>query len=619
MKLPLSQWIHRETWTDLRRLFQRMQLGPQLFVLALVCSGISALFEGLTMGLTIPLLDILFRETVPTGTVHVVGSIDLPVPAVIRETKSYLIAYLMGLVLICSTFKALCDAYSALTVLKQVQFFIQRLRNALFERFLGFGKAYFDKTPFGDLSNIVVTYCNTLTSTLMEMNNFLTIALLSVVYLGALLWISWKLTVIGVVVYPFYYLLSVQIRERMRRTSSHYVTVMGRLSQAVNEVLGSIPLILSYGTEAREKKHFVEVSGSVRELDYSMAKKQLFARGIQELYMQYLVIGLALVAYLILVRGEAVSSGSRFLVYFLILRRLASCLSSIGGVQMTLERVSGTVRTLSDVFDDSDKFIIPDGEIVFSGLQRSLTFASADFAYRPDHPVLRGVSFEIKRGEMTAIVGPSGSGKSTIMSLLQRFYDCPPNTIFLDGVDIRRYRMASVREHLAVVSQDIYLFNTTLRENLVYGLKREVPPEELASVIRRTSLEEMVKRLPHGLESRIGDRGVRLSGGEKQRVSIARAMLKRAEILLFDEATSALDTETERLIQAALDELVKTRTVLVVAHRLSTVLHADKIVVIEGGTVVEQGRVKELIAKRGRFYHYYSLQSFDTPRTGTDG
>jgi ABC-type multidrug transport system fused ATPase/permease subunit len=231
------------------------------------------------------------------------------------------------------------------------------------------------------------------------------------------------------------------------------------------------------------------------------------------------------------------------------------------------------------------------------------------FGYKEGRDVLRGLSFTVEKGTVTALVGPTGAGKTTIISLLLRYYDCPPETVFLDDTDIRDFTSASLRSHMAFVSQETLLFHDTLRANITYGLG-SVPEDRLEDVVTRARLRDFVRSLPQGLDTLIGDRGVKLSGGEKQRVSIARALLKGADILILDEATSSLDSKTEKLIQEAIEEAIRGKTAIVIAHRLSTIRNADKIVVIEDGRCVEEGRLEELLAKKGRFAEYWEEQKF---------
>ncbi len=223
--------------------------------------------------------------------------------------------------------------------------------------------------------------------------------------------------------------------------------------------------------------------------------------------------------------------------------------------------------------------------------------------------MLRDVSFDVRKGKMTAIVGPTGSGKSTLINLLMRYYDCPPGSIFIDGKDIRSFDLDSYLSRVALVSQETLLLHESLRNNIAYGLTN-VSDEAVQQVVKQARLENFVAQLPNGLDTLIGDRGTRLSGGEKQRVSIARALIKGAEILILDEATSSLDSQTERLIQEAIDEAVQGRTSIVIAHRLSTIKHADSIVVLKDGALVEQGTLDELLALNGLFQRLWQEQKF---------
>ena len=231
------------------------------------------------------------------------------------------------------------------------------------------------------------------------------------------------------------------------------------------------------------------------------------------------------------------------------------------------------------------------------------------FGYSDNRTILDDVSFTLTKGTMTAIVGPTGAGKSTIINLLMRYYECPEGTIFIDDKDIRKLTLNSYLHHTALVSQETLLLHDSLRNNITYGLDN-ISEEDLLDTVKRARLDSFVEALPEGLDTLIGDRGVKLSGGEKQRVSIARALLKGSDILILDEATSSLDSKTEKLIQEAIDEAVKGRTSIVIAHRLSTIKHADNIIVIEEGQCKEQGTLDELLAKKGAFHGLWEQQRF---------
>jgi subfamily B ATP-binding cassette protein MsbA len=248
----------------------------------------------------------------------------------------------------------------------------------------------------------------------------------------------------------------------------------------------------------------------------------------------------------------------------------------------------------------------PDARVL-PAFAREIHYEHVSFAYRPDRPVLHDIGFTVRRGEVVALVGTSGAGKSTTLDLLARFHDPVSGRVTLDGIDLRQATLASLRAQLGVVSQETILFHDTVRANIAYGL--ETPePAQVEQAARAAHAHEFVSRMPLGYDTVIGDRGVLLSGGERQRIAIARALLRNPPILLLDEATSALDTESERLVQDALERLMRERTVLVIAHRLSTVQHADRILVFEGGRIVQQGRHDELVACEGPYRRLHELQ-----------
>jgi len=305
---------------------------------------------------------------------------------------------------------------------------------------------------------------------------------------------------------------------------------------------------------------------------------------------------------------------SRFLVFFVVLKRAMTSFGILNQIFSTLASVHGPIKQIKEVFQNQDKFFVKDGTRHFGGYQQDLTFDNVFFRYSsssaPQEDVLRGVSLAIHKGEMVAIVGASGSGKTTLVSLVLRFYDPTQGAVLLDGVDIREYTLKSLHEHMAMVSQEAYIFNVPFKVNLTYGLKAEPSEKEITDVLKSVSLLELVSSWPNGLDTQIGDRGVNLSGGERQRLSIARALLKKSEIIILDEATSALDSTTEKVIQTSLHDLLKGKTSIVIAHRLSTIRHADRIIVLEGGKIVEEGNVDQLLQKKGKFHEYWSQQKF---------
>ena len=295
--------------------------------------------------------------------------------------------------------------------------------------------------------------------------------------------------------------------------------------------------------------------------------------------------------------------------YFYIILNASHKFGTISGFRGSIAACVGPLDEVMEIFSDEGKHYVRNGDENFGGLKENIEFKNLTFSYADEREVLKNVSFEVRKGKMTAIVGPTGSGKSTLINLIMRYYDCEPGSITVDGTDVREFTLDSFLRHVALVSQETLLLHDSLKNNITYGLS-EVSEEALNEAVERARLSELVSLLPEGLNTLIGDRGVKLSGGEKQRVSIARALLKGSEILILDEATSSLDSKTEKLIQEAIDEAITDRTAIVIAHRLSTIQHADSILVLEDGKIKEQGTLDELLAKKGAFYGLWEEQKF---------
>jgi subfamily B ATP-binding cassette protein MsbA len=298
------------------------------------------------------------------------------------------------------------------------------------------------------------------------------------------------------------------------------------------------------------------------------------------------------------------------LLFFYLLKQASNRFYFLSIVKNSFARVAGPIAEITKIFDDRDKFFVISGKKEFPGLTDNIEFRNLNFSYIDKTQVLKDISLTIEKGKITALVGPTGAGKTTLINLILRFYECPPSSIFIDGTDIKEFSLSSLRKHMALVSQDALLFDDTLKNNIVYGLNREISEEELTGIAHKARLYDFIMKLPHKFDTYIGDRGVRLSGGEKQRVTIARALLKNTEILILDEATSSLDSKTEKLIQEAINEAIKGRTTIVIAHRLSTIKNADKIAVVEDGRFIEEGTLPVLLDKKGKFYEYWQEQKF---------
>jgi ATP-binding cassette subfamily B protein/subfamily B ATP-binding cassette protein MsbA len=279
----------------------------------------------------------------------------------------------------------------------------------------------------------------------------------------------------------------------------------------------------------------------------------------------------------------------------------------MNGTVAFLSTLKGSLENIKELLRTDNKPYFQNGSVPFTGLKRAIDLISVDFGYTPDDLVLHNITLTIERGKMTALVGASGAGKTTLVDLIPRFYDPTQGQVLIDGVDLREFEINSLRRKMAVVSQDTFIFNTSVWNNIAYGMP-QATAAEIREAARLANALEFIEEMPAGFDTPLGDRGVRLSGGQRQRIAIARALLRDPEILILDEATSALDSVSERLIQESIEKLSVGRTVIAIAHRLSTIAKADKVVVLEQGRIVEQGNYQELLQQRGKLWKYHQMQ-----------
>lgn len=598
--------------TVLRKLFALLRhagINPWYLMVPVAVSMTAAVFEGASLGMLIPILngfleqDFSFAKELP-----VLGTAINFLPESILMSDRLLFVTLL-VIFVCAVI--LKNIFSYLSVLS-VTYFSTRsshhVRKVLFARYLSFGKLYFDRSNVGRhatvLSQIVILALAPLLKINKQINALFSIA----VYAVVMMMISWKITLVALPLFILMYAAVHPVAKSVRSLSSSLVEQAERLGKKSVEMLSLVPLVKMYGTQDAERDAYAKISDRRAMLEFRTQARHELVTPMQELItMSAAILLFAGMLYLLVYQGEGTAPS--FLVYFYVLLNASAKFGVFAGMRTHLAAATSHLDTVLSMFEDDEKWRVEGGSTDFVGLKKSIELKNLTFRYGDGDPVLQDVSLTIPKGKMTAIVGPSGSGKSTLIHLLMRFYDCPPSAMFVDGDDIRSYRISSLLNHMALVSQDTLLLHDTLRANVAYGLS-DVSDEKIWHALERARLADYVRKLPSGLDNPIGDRGVQLSGGERQRLSIARALLKNAEILILDEATSSLDSRTERLIQEAIDEAVEGRTSIVIAHRLSTIQHADRIVVLEAGKMVEDGSLEELLARRGVFYHLWEEQKF---------
>ena len=580
--------------------------------ITIVANLVAALLDGFAIALLIPFLNILFHQpstAMKSGWISKL--LDATVGSqIVPGDEMHSLRNVIVLVLIAVILKNLLVWVAGQFGATLQEYVTRDLRNAVYRHLAHLPLGYFTQMKAGQiLSRVINDTFETRLILTQIVTQSLQSASLVLVYIAILFSISWQLSLIALVILPLLGFSLQPMLKKLRRGNLRRGNVHGEMTSVLQETISGIRLVKASRTEAYEESRFAEGSNKYASSSLRLTRLALLAPPVTE------IIG-TVIAVLILwigawqVLSTKTMTGATLLAFLTLVLRLLQPLKQLSQMRTTAQSSLASAERLFEILDSPAEFQRDRGTRDMATFDRHLEFENVSFSYG-DAPVLSRIDFSASKGEVVALVGPSGSGKSTLVDLIPRFYEPTAGRILLDGIDVRDIKLPVLRALTGIVSQETVLFHDTVRSNIAYGATNRYTQEQIEAAAKAANAHEFIMELPRGYDTLLGERGTRLSGGQRQRLAIARALLTDPPILILDEATSALDTESERLVQEAVDRLLQGRTVFVIAHRLSTITHADQILVLDRGEIVERGTHAELLARRGAYHRLYSMQFGD--------
>ncbi len=484
---------------------------------------------------------------------------------------------------------------------------ITEMRNRLYEHFNSLSLSYFNQNKSGELTSIMINDVSNLRRALgTSFHQIIVEPINLLAFIFLLFIISWKLALLSLIILPIAGFTILVIGRSIRRKSKRTAAMIAGITNIITETLSSIRVVKAFAMEEYEVQRFFKETRQYFQLIFHRAKLRLLASPITE------TLGVMMGVLLLWVGGIEVLSGKGltpedFLRFILLLFAMMDPLRKLSKVNVELQAGAASAERIFAILDTAPTIVNKQDAVTIDTFEEKISFNNVSFRYESDDTVLQDISFEIEKGSVVALVGSSGAGKSTLADLIPRFYDVNQGSITIDEQNIQNITLNSLRSMMGIVTQETILFNDSIRANIAYGQKI-INDEQVLAASKAANALEFINELPEGIDTVIGEKGVKLSGGQRQRLAIARAIMKNPPILILDEATSALDTESERLVQQALETLMADRTVLVIAHRLSTVTNADKIIVLDKGEIKEMGTHNELMEKEEYYSNLYNIQ-----------
>ncbi|MBI1241392.1 heterocyst formation ABC transporter subunit HepA [Umezakia ovalisporum] len=591
-------------WRNNYLILREFKNFRKVAILALVFSFIAATFEGFSIGF---LLSFLQNLTTPDAEPMRTGITWFDTWILATHSSAVSRLYRISLLILLSTWIRAVFNYLAQVYTEVSQLLLaDRLRKQIFQQLQCLPLSYFAKTRSGELINTITTEIDRMKQWFSGAAFLITRGITAFIYFISMCLLSWQLTIISFLLFTLLGVGLSTVNARARETSFSTSIANGQFTSIAIELVNAIRTIQAFSTQEFERQRFYNASDKVVSTSTKVVLTWSLVRPLAEAVASTILIGMIIFAFTVFVVNGTLQVAS-LLTFFFVLFRVVPIVQDINGTRAHLSTLQGAADNIQNLISTENKTYLQNGYLKFTGLQHSIDIVSVDFGYEPNTLVLNNITLSIEKGKTTALVGGTGAGKSTLIDLIPRFYDPIAGNVLIDGVDIRKFDMKSLREKIAVVSQDTFIFNTSVRNNISYGTKGATEAE-IRKVARLANALEFIEEMPEGLNTQLGDRGVRLSGGQRQRLAIARALLRDPEILILDEATSALDSVTERLIQESIEKLSVGRTVIAIAHRLSTIAQANKVVVLEQGRIIEQGNYQELLELKGKLWEYHKTQ-----------
>jgi ABC transporter related len=581
-----------------------------------------SLFSALSFIALIPMLDVLFGTAKPvtqpphySGNLLDLGSyskayLNYKVGTLAGENTIWALGIVITLVISLFLLKNLFSYFGSYFITHLRNGVLRDLRDSLYKKIVSQPISFFSEQRKGDIMSRMVGDVNEVQNSMLSgLEAFIREPLTIIFSILVMLGISVKLTIFTFVFIPLAAMVISKIGKSLKKNSIAVQQEQGRFLSLIEETIGGLRVIKAFNAEGVFTSKFKVSSNTFNQLSNKVMNRQNLGSPTSEF------LGILMIAILLWFGGSLVLvdktlEGTQFIAFMGLAYNILTPAKAISKASYDMRKGNAAAERILEILDYENPIKEAENPVVMTDFTQEITLNNITFAY-DELPVLTNFTLTIPKGKTVALVGQSGSGKSTIANLITRFYDVNEGNVSIDGVDVRNMQTASLRRLIGVVSQDSILFNDTIKNNLLIG-KPDATDDELIAAAKIANAYEFIKDLPKGFDTNIGDAGGKLSGGQKQRLSIARAVLKNPPIMVLDEATSALDTESERLVQSALENMMKNRTSVVIAHRLSTIQNADLIVVMQKGRIVEQGTHTELIQKQGMYKRLVEMQSFES-------